>query len=156
MNSPPPRGAAIKWIERLAWLLDEQFRIPRTKFRFGLDPLMNLFPFLGDLSGFFVSGALVIAMAKNGASGRIVALMSINVLLDATIGAIPVLGNVFDFYYKANSRNIKLLKEHYLEGKHQGSAKSVVIIAVVVMLAGLVGLAFITWKIGTWFFGLFS
>ena len=145
----------IKWIERVAYLLDEQFRFPGTKFRFGLDPLMNLVPFLGDISGFMLSAALVVTMARNGASGQLLVRMSINILLDATIGAIPVLGQIFDFYYKANKRNVQLLREHYTEGKHQGSGKGL-IIGLLVGLAILIAvIIYLMWKLGEYVIGLF-
>lgn len=136
----------LKWIERVAYLLDEQFRFPGTNFRFGLDPLMNLIPFLGDVSGFALSAVLVLTMARNGASGLLLARMSLNILLDATIGAIPVLGQIFDFYYKANKRNVQLLKEHYTEGKHQGSGKGFVLIILLVFLLLVIGIIYLIWK----------
>jgi hypothetical protein len=145
----------LRWVEKLSYLLDEQFRVPGTKFRFGLDPIMNLIPFLGDMSGFLVSAALVLTMARNGASSRIVSLMAVNIVLDATIGAIPVIGQIFDFFYKANSRNIKLLKEHYQEGKHQGSGRGVLVGALLLLfvLFGLV--VFVIWQLLQWLIGLF-
>jgi hypothetical protein len=142
----------LKWVEQIAYLLDERFRIPGTNFRFGLDPLLNLIPVAGDLSGFVLSSALILTMAKNGASGKIVALMGINAILDVTIGAIPFLGQIFDFYYKANSRNIRLLKEHYQEGKHQGSGKGVWITAVLVLIALFALLVFAIYKLFVWIF----
>ena len=142
----------LKWVEKIAYLLDDRFRIPGAKFRFGLDPLLNLIPVLGDLSGFALSSALILTMAKNGASGRIVALMGINAILDVTLGAIPFLGQVFDFYYKANSRNIRLLKEHYEEGKHQGSGKGVWITAIAVLIALFVLLIWGIYKLFAWIF----
>jgi len=145
----------LRWVEQLAYLLDERFRIPGTNFRFGLDPILNLIPFAGDLSGFAISAALILTMARNGASGRIVALMSINAFLDAAIGWIPILGNIFDFYYKANSKNIRLLKEHYMEGKHQGSGKNVWIIAILVLFVLFVLFFFILWKLLGWLINSF-
>jgi hypothetical protein len=150
-NKPDVRlSGRLKWVEKISYLLDERFRIPGTKFRFGLDPILNLIPVAGDLSGFVLSAALILTMAKNGASSRIVALMSVNALLDATIGAIPILGQVFDFFYKANSRNIRLLKEHYEEGKHQGSGKGVWITALVVLIVLFFIFIFLIWKVLEW------
>ncbi|WP_207426834.1 DUF4112 domain-containing protein [Pedobacter sp. SYSU D00535] len=152
-----PAGSSprLKWVEKLSYLLDEQFRIPGTRFRFGLDPIMNLVPFLGDVSGFVISAALVLTMAKNGASSRIVALMAVNIVLDATIGAIPIIGQIFDFFYKANSRNIRLLREHYYEGKHQGSGKGILIGVSIFLLVLFVLLLFALWKLIQWVFTWF-
>ena len=141
-----------KWVERLVYLMDEQFRIPGTNFRFGFDPLMNLFPFVGDMTGFVISAGLLMAMAKKGAGNKLVVLMSINIFLDATIGAIPVIGQIFDFFFKANSRNLKLMKEHYVEGKHQGSGKGAIVLALVIVLMILILLVFLLWKMADWLF----
>ena len=148
-------NSKIRWVEWVSHLMDEQFRIPGTQFRFGLDPILNLIPVVGDLSGFAVSAALVATMAKHGASGKVLTLMILNIILDATIGAIPILGQIFDFTYKANSRNIKLLRKHYAEGKYQGSGKGVITIIIIVLILIFVLLCFLVWKMIEWAAGLF-
>ena len=145
----------INWNKRLVYLMDEQFRIPGTQFRFGLDPLMNLFPLVGDLSGFVISAGLLLAMAKRGAGNKLVVLMSINIFLDVTIGAIPFIGQLFDFYFKANSRNLRLMTAYYVEGKHQGSGKNTFLLAVAILLILLVSLLVLLWKLGEWLLQLF-
>jgi hypothetical protein len=148
--------AGMGWIKTVSYLLDEQFRVPGTKFRFGLDPVINLVPVLGDIPGFLISAGLLFAMAKKGASNKLVVLMSINILLDTVLGGIPVIGQIFDFFFKSNTRNLRLMREHYLEGKHQGSGKGTILIAVVVMLIvlGLLILGLI--KLGGWIVDLFT
>lgn len=142
-------------IKRLVYLLDEQFRLPGTNFRFGLDPLMNLFPVVGDMTGFIISAGLLLAMARKGASNKLVVLMSINIFIDAIIGGIPVIGQVFDFFFKANSRNLRLIKEHYIEGKHSGSGKNTLVLAVVILIILLTLLIFLLVKLGDWLVSLF-
>jgi hypothetical protein len=144
------------WIKNIAYLLDEQFRFPGTNFRFGLDPIINLVPVLGDIPGFLISAGLLLAMARKGASNKVVVLMGINILLDTVIGGIPLIGQLFDFFFKSNTRNLKLMREHYLEGKHQGSGKGTILIAVIVMLIvlGLLVLGLI--KLSGWIVGWFS
>ena len=137
----------LKWVERIASVMDDKFRIPGTDFRFGLDPILNLIPFAGDVSGFIVSAALLYIMAKNGVSRKVLILMSINIIVDAVIGAIPLLGQISDFYIKANTRNIKLLKEHYQEGKHTGSGNGIIamlLIVLCVVMATTIYLSYIT------------
>jgi hypothetical protein len=148
-----PKGTG--WIKSVSYLLDEQFRLPGTKFRFGLDPVMNLIPGIGDISGFIISGGLLLAMAKKGASNKIVVLMCLNILLDATIGAIPIIGQIFDFFFKSNTRNLKLMREHYLEGKHQGSGKNVIVITLIILLIMLIILVFTLVKLTQWIFSWF-
>jgi len=140
----------LKWVEHIAYLLDEKFRLPGTKFRFGLDPLMNLIPVAGDISGFLVGAALVWVMAKHGVSRKVLILMVLNIFIDALIGAVPLIGQVFDFYYKSNSRNIKLLKEHYEEGKHQGKGTGVLVMVFLLLLVFFALFLFLMYQIVAW------
>ena len=132
--------------------MDSQFEI--GGFKFGLDPILNLIPFAGDAATGVVSFALVYSMHKHGASGKIVVKMLWNVLVDLVVGAIPLLGWVFDFYFKANDRNIKLLNEHYLEGKHTGNGKGIftwILIGFVLFIALAI---WAIWTITSWLFGV--
>ncbi|MEX0966376.1 MAG: DUF4112 domain-containing protein [Bacteroidia bacterium] len=137
-------------IEKVADLLDSKFRIPGTKFRFGLEPVISLIPFLGDGVTLIMQGGLVLIMARHGVSGRVVALMVVNVLLDFLISSIPLIGNIFDFFFKANTRNLKLLKAHYTEGRHQGSAAKVIVIAAIVLLVAAILLLWALWEVLEW------
>jgi hypothetical protein len=137
----------LEWVDKIAWLMDSQFRVPGTKFRFGLDPILGLIPFAGDLASYGISAVVVMAMARHGVSGKVVILMIGNVLLDAIIGSIPILGNIFDFAYKANNRNISLLKKHYQEGKYQGSGRKIIIGVALVFLALFILLIYGIWKL---------
>jgi len=143
-HSPVPTTLAaderLRWVERVARLMDSQFRLPGTQFRFGLDPLLGLVPIVGDLSTTLVSVALLLTMMRYGASGAVVVRMGLNILIDSVVGAIPLLGNVFDFAYKSNERNVALLRRHYAEGRHSGSGKGLVALLLLAFLlaAGLV------------------
>lgn len=143
-------NSKLKWVERVSHLMDEQFQIPGTNFRFGLDPLINLIPMAGGLGGFAVSTVLLITMAKHGVSRKVLLLMTLNILLDSTIGAIPLIGNIFDFAYKSNSRNIKLLKEHYVEGKHQGSGKGIIFWIFLILILSFLMVAYLIWLVMNW------
>lgn len=146
----------LYWLETLVRLLDDQFRIPGTKFRFGLDPLLGLIPFLGEASTFLISGGLLLQMAKKGASGKVVTLMVLNLLADSIMGSIPIIGNIFDFFFKANRRNIDLLKEHYEQGKHQGSGKGLVIIVLLVLFILFALFLYGLWKLTVYVFSFFT
>ena len=141
----PPEG--LRGLNRLAKLMDAQFRIPGTNIRFGMDGLIGLVPGVGDFASFLISSYLVSMAVNKGASGFVLARMIFNIVLDALVGAIPILGDIFDVAFKANQRNIKLLQEHYTEGRHQGSAKKVIIPVVIVVLAVMVGLVWLVVKI---------
>jgi hypothetical protein len=134
-----PAIEEIRWIESIANLMDSKFTLPGTRFKFGLDPIIGLIPGIGDITSFAISGLLVTIMARHDASGKVVILMLLNILLDAIIGGIPIIGNLFDFVYKANNKNIRLLKNHYGKGKHQGSGKGIIIGLTVILLL-LIGL----------------
>ena len=128
-------------VRRWSRLMDSQFQFPGTKFKFGIDPLIGLFvPGLGSVASSVVSLALISTMMNHGASGHVLVRMLLNVLLDTTVGAIPILGNVFDFYYRANDRNVELLRLHYEEGRYQGSGRGLIAVLVVAIVA-VTGLA---------------
>jgi hypothetical protein len=143
-------NSKLKWVERVSHLMDEQFRLPGTNFRFGLDPIINLIPVAGDLGGFAVSTVLLLTMAKHGVSREVLIKMTLNIILDSTIGAIPILGHIFDFAYKSNSRNIKLLKEHYEEGRHQGSGTGIIAWIVIILLVCFVLFVYVMWMLISW------
>ena len=92
-----------------AHLLDSAVRLPGG-FRVGLDGLVGLVPVVGDLVGAGLSGYLVVAAARLGIPRRTVARMVANVALETLIGAVPLVGDAFDFVFKANERNARLLQ----------------------------------------------
>jgi hypothetical protein len=146
-EQPVPMARGLKGIDILARFMDEQFRIPGTNFRFGLDGLLGLIPGVGDLSTFAVSSYLVLLMARNGASGFILARMLLNISIDAALGAIPFVGDLFDFAHKANMKNLRLMKQYYVEGRHRGSAWKVVIPVVMVLLLILAGIIWLFYRL---------
>lgn len=138
--APPGQLAPqLAWVESASNLLDTKFRIPGTDIRFGADFLLGLIPGAGDLVSYGFSSILVLTMARHGASPKLAAKMLLNIGLDASVGSIPILGSVFDLIYKANYRNVELMKEYYVEGEHTGSVWPVVI----GVLIGLVVILFL-------------
>lgn len=141
---PGDDGPAIQWVEQLSKLMDSRFVIPGTNIRFGIDPILSLLPVFGDLITFIVSGMLIYTMRNHGASRNVAIKMILNATLDALIGAIPLVGTIFDIFYKANDRNVKLLKEHYFEGKHQGSGNGllalIAIVSILIVAAAFYGM----------------
>lgn len=99
-------------IEKLAWLLDGAIRVPGTKFRFGLDSIIGLVPGIGDLIGLLLGAGILYESVKVGAPRPLIMKMLGNGLADALGGLIPGVGDVFDFAFRANARNAKLLIEH--------------------------------------------
>jgi hypothetical protein len=144
-----------KWLEQATTWMDSLFRIPGTNIRFGLDPIIGLFPFIGEIITFGISGIMVLSMVKYGASRKVIILMIGNILIDSVVGSIPLLGDLFDFGYKANRKNLNLLKAHQLEGKHSGSGNGILIGVALVLLALLFLVVFGLWKLGEFIAGLF-
>ncbi|MET4105088.1 DUF4112 domain-containing protein [Hymenobacter sp. UYP22] len=140
----------LRWVERISHLLDSQFRVPGTTWRFGLDPIVGLIPVVGGLPSLAVSGVLILTMMRHGASGHLVVRMVLNVVLDALVGAIPIIGSIFDFAYKANNRNVELLRRHYQEGKYQGSGAGLIVLLTIVLLAIGGGLVWGGWALWQW------
>lgn len=103
-------------LQSLADWLDTRFRIPGTSIRFGLDGLIGLIPGLGDLAMLAPAFYLIARAAGLGAPLHVLARMLINTTLDLVIGAIPVIGDIFDVAFKANQKNTVLLAR-FLERK---------------------------------------
>ncbi len=107
-----PRSTALTDLDMLADLLDARWKIPGTSIRFGADALFGLVPVLGDVTTGIASIYIVMRAREHGATKVLIARMVGNIALDTVVGSIPVLGSIFDVYFKANRRNIRLLKDH--------------------------------------------
>jgi hypothetical protein len=95
-------------LKSLAHLLDTRFHVPGTNWRFGLDGLVGLIPGVGDAAGALVSLYIVAEAWRLGVRKRTIVRMLGNVALDSLFGAVPVAGDLFDFIWKANARNLRL------------------------------------------------
>jgi hypothetical protein len=123
-------------IQRLAWLLDNAIPIPFTRFRIGLDPLIGLLPGLGDALGAGMSGWIILEAARFGVSKSVLVRMLVNVAIDTGIGAIPGAGDLFDFAWKSDQMNLKLLRRHLEgpEGATRASRLFLLMLAVAMLL----------------------
>ncbi|MGZ9073707.1 MAG: DUF4112 domain-containing protein, partial [Rhodoplanes sp.] len=99
-------------IERLARLLDTAYRIPGTQIRFGLDPLLGLLPVVGDIGGAALSAYLIYQARRLKLPKSAIARMIGNVAVEAALGAIPLAGDMFDLFWRANMRNLRILHRH--------------------------------------------
>lgn len=152
MATQKPIQPGLRNLNALSKLMDAQFRIPGTNIRFGVDSLIGLVPGVGDFASFLISSYVVSIAVNKGASGFVLSRMILNIAIDALVGAIPILGDIFDVAFKANQRNMKLLQEHYTEGRHRGSSKKMIIPIILVVLFVLIGLGWLVYKIITWIF----
>src|SRR5262245_10911586 len=118
---PRSRRARIARIDALATLLDSALVIPGTGVRFGLDALIGLVPAVGDIVTTALSLFIVHEAYRLGAPGHILLRMLSNVVVDGALGAVPVVGDAFDVLWRANGRNVRLLRE-WLEREEWRSA----------------------------------
>lgn len=110
----PTQSPLPEWARRLAALLDGAIRIPGTDLRVGLDPILGvLLPELGDALGALLSLTLLFVAYRERVPLGLMLRLVANIGLDALLGAIPLLGDVFDFTFKANERNLALLEQHF-------------------------------------------
>ena len=152
MSESPEAMAAhnrrLARLQRLAWWLDEAIRIPGTRFRIGLDPILGLIPGLGDVVGAMLAGAIVVESIRRGVPRSTVVRIVTNIILDTTFGTVPVIGDSFDFVWKSNRRNLDLLERHIVHpSKAQRSDRlweATVFVVLGVVCAGLlIGFGFL-------------
>ena len=105
----PPSFTAVS---RFAYWLDAGIRIPGTSLRIGVDPILGLIPGVGDAAGAALAVWILVEAVRMGASRATVLRIAGNVALDAGLGAVPFVGDIFDFAWKANLRNVALLERH--------------------------------------------
>lgn len=138
----------LERLRRLARLFDSQFRVPGTQFRFGLDPIVGLIPGIGDLA----SPVLTLMILWHGFTARlpkvVLIRMVLNAAIDAGLGAIPLLGDAFDFAWKSNDWNLALLERHAaIPGQRAttGDWLFVIVCTVIVLACALIPLAVLVW-----------
>lgn len=154
-RDPATRARAI------ARLLDTAFRVPGTNIRFGLDGILGLIPGVGDVAGAALSGYVILTAARAGAPSTLLARMLANVGIDALVGAVPLLGDLFDVAFRANVRNATLL-EGWLARTGQGEPGAVTPVrlhpsrrgAIVLVLGGVLLIALVggalAWMLLSW------
>lgn len=106
------RERVLEELDRLASWLDARWRVPGTQIRFGLDAVLGLLPVVGDLAATGPALYIVWRAHQLGAPKRLIARMLANVGLDTVAGSVPLLGNIFDVFFKASRRNHALLRAH--------------------------------------------
>lgn len=120
VNRPRDVPPDLEGLEWLAWLMDRAFKVPGTPFRVGIDAILGLLPVGGDfLTGLVQVGIVLVALHRYKVPRAIAARMAANVLLDTTLGALPLVGDAFDAVFKANTRNVRLLEQVH-EQRQQG------------------------------------
>lgn len=146
-NDAQSNAGRLKRLDGMAYLLDNSIPIPGTGARVGLDAVIGLVPGIGDVAGAAMSAYIVMQAARMGAPGSVVARMVLNVGIETVVGSIPFLGDLFDAGWKANARNMKLLRAAVDEpGAARRSSRAVVIgaglaLLLILALIGVVAFA---------------
>lgn len=137
-NAGSDRERALGRLRRFVHLLDDAFRIPGARIRFGWDPIIGLIPGLGDITTGLLSVIILLQAFRFRIPHVIKMRMLLNLLIDVAVGAVPFVGDLFDFAWRSNSRNLALLEKHAVGGERPGFGDwAFVLGAVVVALAAL-------------------
>lgn len=156
---PPPRVLRVKQrsiepedaLSRLSYWLDSRFEIPGLGWRFGLDPIIGLIPGIGDLLSLLPSLLILLFAVRYGVPRITLIRMGINLALDFGIGALPVVGDLFDAWFKANQRNVALIQRTRVRGPHSRAVllSDWLFVGTVcaLVLALLVGAIALTWTV---------
>jgi hypothetical protein len=138
----------------LARWLDDSLRLPGTKRRIGLDPILGLVPVLGDTLGLLLSCYIVFEARRLGAPRALLGRMLANVAIETLVGSVPLIGDAFDAGWKANLRNVALLERHVLPPAERpisvpGSSGNERIAGVALAAVSVVLLGIIVWMLST-------
>ena len=136
--------------------MDNLLRVPGTKFRFGLDPLLGLIPGFGDTASAVVSALALVQAARRGLPKIVLARMSLNILINELVGIIPGIGDAFSFWFKSNARNYRILQTHAAGLAKPGQGDWIFVIGVLsvlllVVCLGLVASFIVLWTIARLF-----
>lgn len=116
--SDPDVAASVARIEALSRFMDDLFYIPGTRVRVGMDAVIGLVPVVGDLLGKLVSSYIIWEARRLGVSRLTMARMFGNSAIDAVVGIVPIAGDAFDAGFRANLKNLALLKAHLAKHGH--------------------------------------
>jgi hypothetical protein len=128
---------SLEALRRISRLFDAQFRVPGTDIRFGIDPLIGLVPGIGDLASPLLTIGILWQAARLRVPKIVLTRMVVNALIDSVAGAVPVIGDLFDFAWKATEWNMTLLERHAMPGRPATSGDYLF----VVLCLGVVGAA---------------
>ena len=148
-SSDPQREAMLATAEFLAKILDTTVKIPGTPFYVGLDPLLGLIPGIGDMVANLIGTVILILAARLRVPQIVIARMSVNLLINGTVGAIPIFGDLFSIWFRSHARNAELLRraatQPYRETQQAKLYIAAIIIGTVILL--LAAIAAVLWAV---------
>ncbi len=127
---------ALEQLRTITLLFDQAFQLPGTRWRFGLDALIGLVPGLGDIAGALIAMFAMRVARKLNAPSVVQMHMLSNIALDALIGIVPILGDIFDFAFKAQTRNLALLDAWVASPEHTArrSRRGLLLIPIAILI----------------------
>jgi hypothetical protein len=129
--------AAERRIGRVTHALDELIAVPGTPVRVGLDPIVGLIPVVGDAVAALVGVWVIGEAARFGIPRLVLGRMAVNLVVDLAIGAIPLLGDIFDFAFRSNSANLELFRRHALDPDASTRGEQTFLVGLVLLLVGI-------------------
>lgn len=138
-------------LQRLAWLLDNSLPLPGMKFRVGVDAVLGLIPGLGDAAGVVLSSYIVHQAWRLGVPRSVLLRMWLNIVIEGVVGAVPLLGDLFDAAWKANMRNVALLEAHMNHPQRTASASRTLLALLLITVIAIVAAALaMGWLVLRW------
>jgi Domain of unknown function (DUF4112) len=136
LSLPAAKIAKLEHLRSLSILWDESLRIPGTTFRLGLESVIGLLPFGGDAIGILLSCYILFHALQFRLPRSILLRMVLNILIDGIVGTIPILGDLFDSTWKANTRNVNLLEAHlrHPRSSHSANRRFIILLSAGVIL----------------------
>ena len=141
--------AAERRIGRVTHALDELVAVPGTPVRVGLDPIVGLIPVVGDVVSGIVGAWVIGEAARFGVPRIVLGRMVVNLAVDVAIGAIPLLGDLYDVAFRSNSRNLALFRRHALEPDASTRGDQAFFLGLLLLMVGVVWL-FLTAVCAVW------
>ena len=120
-------------LRNFARLMDQAFPIPGTNIRVGLDAVVGLIPGIGDVVGGILSTWIIFGALRHRVPPRIIGRMVLNVVIDLLVGAVPVAGDVFDFMFEENMRNMRLLEQYRDRRRPPRSSAQIAVVAAAIL-----------------------
>ena len=127
----------------LALIMDDFLRVPGTKLRFGLDPIIGLLPGIGDATSAIISAVAFVHAARTGVPKILLARMAMNILINELVGIIPGVGDAFSFWFKSNVRNYQLLRRYSAAPAGSRRGDWIFVIAILTLLFVIVFAGFV-------------
>jgi len=135
----PGRERSLRQLDSLSHLLDNSIRVPGTRARFGMDAVIGLVPGFGDMAGAVLSAYIVLQAARLGAPAASLVRMLLNVGIEALFGVVPLAGDLFDAAFKANARNVAILRREMERPGSTRRSSTAIVGAVILALMAILG-----------------